>query len=491
MRKTTADPIADYDLIILGAGASGMMAGIAAASFFAEEKNIARIVILERHRYAGRKLCATGNGQCNLSNTRADAKHADRFYYGENTERIAEILAGFPPPEAVTFFEKAGILCRTEPDGRIYPYCGQATAVRDALAERLGDLGVRICRSTEVTGITRESGRFLVSCEPADLPAAKHREEYAKLDGTPLSSLASDETIVAPAVFRARRVILAPGGKASAALSSDGVGYPIAESFGHTLAPVYPAIVRLEASSYLDRDLSGVKAEARLTLAAAEPGGGGKAQERRTLASESGELLFTADGISGPPVLQLSGHIRPGAALTAGEGVETTVAPEGGSRIYYVFADFFPDRTNRQLSDLLSGRIRSLPQRSVDRFFDGLLPLKLARAAAMKVFGAHSGRLMMSVTPVDIALAITVLKNLPFLVTGTAGWDSAQVTAGGIRLREIDCRTMESALCPGLYFSGEILDATGLCGGFNLQLAWASGHTAGISAARSILAETT
>lgn len=479
----------DFDIIILGAGASGMMAGIAAASYFAENARTARIAIIERHPSAGRKLLATGNGLCNLSNSKAVPQNTDQYYYGENTGLISDIISGFTPASAVGFFEKIGVLCRTEADGRIYPYNNQSSAVRNALEEKLEELGVTIFKSTEAKKISWEEGIFSLSCEPAANPAgrtAERAEAGRKQDlyGTRITS---------PALLKSAILIISAGGKASAALSSDGLGYSMCTVFGHTLTPIYPAIVRLKATNTLGRDLSGVKIEAGLRLMHITQAGPDGKESRKIIARESGEFLFTEDGISGPPVLQLAGHMKLGSELfspclsnqTPCSAVKNP--PEEVPDVYYVLADFFPGYTNKELADILMRFIGLLADRSIEKIFDGLLPLKLARAFSAKIFGMNTGRTIASIQSSEIAGSLSILRNLPFKITGTAGWDNAQVTAGGIRLDEIDCETMESKLCPGLYLTGELLDATGYCGGFNLQFAWASGYAAGISAGRQAL----
>lgn len=480
----------DFDIIIVGAGASGMMAGIAAASYFAENARTARIAIVERHPSTGRKLLATGNGLCNLSNSKAVPQNTDRYYYGENTGLIADIISRFTPASTIDFFEKIGVLCRTEEDGRVYPYNYQSSAVRNALAERLEELGVTILKSAEAKKISWEEGVFSLSCEPAARPAGRIADR-AGAGGRQQDLYGA--RITSPTLLKSAILLLSAGGKASAALSSDGLGYSMCTAFGHTITPIYPAIVRLKAQNALGKGLDGVKAEACLSLMHITKESPDGKESREIIARESGEFLFTEDGISGPPVLQLAGHIKLGNELFSPYRSDQTTysalqdPPEEVQDIYYVLADFFPGYTNEELADILMKITGSLAVRSIDKIFDGLLPFKLARAFSAKIFGMNNGRTIASIQSSEIAGSISILKNLPFNITGTAGWDNAQVTAGGIRLTEIDCATMESRLCPGLYLTGEILDATGYCGGFNLQFAWASGYVAGLSAGRQAL----
>ncbi|MHB8962107.1 MAG: BaiN/RdsA family NAD(P)/FAD-dependent oxidoreductase [Saccharofermentanales bacterium] len=485
----------EFEIIIIGAGASGMMAGIAAASCFAENGKTGRIAIVERHPAAGRKLLATGNGFCNISNTGAIPQNVDRYYYGEDTGLIAAIIAAFPPERTIEFFEQAGVLCRTEADGRIYPFNNQSSSVRDALEARLEELGVIIFKSTEARNVRLEDGVFSISCVPAGVPAGVPAHKAASHAAKSIPHVSSPIYPMPPEQLKSKKLIIATGGKASAKLSSDGLGYPVCAALGHTVTPLYPAIVRLKTQNVLGKDLSGVKIEATLRLMLATPDRADGSGPHRVIAAESGELLFTGDGISGPPVLQLAGYMKPGTGSLEPEPLEhpyvSGISYEGdaASSAYYVLADLFPGYSNEELAGILLLRIRSLPDRSIDRYFDGLLPLKLAHAVAAKIFVTNTSRRIASVTASEIAGCISILKNMPFRITGTAGWEHAQVTAGGVRLDEVDCGSMESACCSGLYLTGEILDATGYCGGFNLQFAWASGHVAGIAAAKSILVD--
>ncbi|MHB1453516.1 MAG: BaiN/RdsA family NAD(P)/FAD-dependent oxidoreductase [Saccharofermentanales bacterium] len=490
-----AESAMDFEIIIIGAGASGMMAGIAAASYFKENARAVRIAIIERHPAAGRKLLATGNGLCNLSNIHAVPQSTGQYYYGEDAGLISDILSGFTPDRTVEFFEKTGVLCRTEADGRIYPYNNQSSAVRDALAEKLEELGVVIFSSTEVKSLSIREDGFTLTCEAAASPvrrSAQHAGSGRKQD-FPGALDASGAPGASPVLLRSGILIIAAGGKASAALSSDGLGYPMCIAAGHTCTPLYPAIVRLKAQNMLDRDLSGVKMDAELSLIYVTHGSDGGEESRELIARESGEFLLTADGISGPPVLQLAGHMkRAGESYIADVSKKSADSDlqnesEKGSYGYYILADFFTAYDNEKLADVLVQRTGTLAGRGIEKFFDGLLPLKLARACAARIFGTNTGRRISSVRPAEIAGSLSILKQLPFKITGTAGWDNAQITAGGIRLAEIDSRTMESKLCHGLYLTGELLDATGYCGGFNLQFAWASGYAAGLSAGKQVL----
>ncbi len=448
------------DILIIGAGAAGMTAAVTAASELSVSGSggdFGRIVIIERHSISGRKILATGNGTCNLSNVNASADRIRDHYRGREADKAGDILEAFSPEDAVSFFGKLGIECETESDGRIYPYCRQASAVRNALEEKLADLGVYICCKTEIRMLSYDpAGYFIADAVESDIKDFKDRSGSVRRSEVQGSSKLRSDILSSRHIY-ARRVIIAAGGKASPALSSDGLGYSLCEGFGHTVERLYPAIVKLVTEPVFRSDVSGVRLDARLKLA----GPDGKSALD---SDETGEILFTERGLSGPAVLQISGRIIPEMA-------------------FRLFLDMMPYHSENDLMQLLLRRMTDLAGRRIRDFLEGLLPDKLGRAVTEDYFRDRSRDKVSSLTGSDIKGLISLMKNKQVVLTGTDGWKEAQITSGGIPLSEIDTGTMESLLRPGLYLAGEILDVTGDCGGYNLQFAWASGHIAGRAAA--------
>ena len=402
---------------VIGGGSSGMMAAISAARCGCE------VLLLERKDRVGKKLLATGNGRCNLTN----ADCALSRFHGGDPAFIASVLSRFPAASAIDFFEELGIACKTEDEGKIFPNSEQASAVLDVLRYELERLRVDVRTGYEVRRILPRDREFAL----------------------PLS---------AGGELKAGRVILAAGGMAGPQFGSDGSGFRLARELGHRVIEPLAAIVALRLKADFLRKLKGVK-----FIGQAEVHSDGEVLRR-----EPGEILFTDNGLSGPPILQLSRTAA--AALQKKADVR-------------IVLDLFPGSTPEELGAALTQRFTRQGAKTVAFGLVGLLnkrliPLLLAQAGIVDPAVACSG------LPAQARTRLArLLKNWSFTVAGTQPWPQAQVTAGGIALGEVHPSTLESRLVPGLYFCGEVLDVDGDCGGFNLQWAWSSGYVAGNSAA--------
>lgn len=404
-------------VIVIGGGSSGMMAAISAARCGAE------VVLLERKDRVGKKLLVTGNGRCNLSNT--DCVPA-RFHGGDPTF-IAEVLLRFPAASAIDFFEDLGIVCKAEREGRIYPRSGQASAVLDVLRWELARLAVDVRTGHEVKQIIPKERGFGLS-------------------------------LAMGGELKAGRVILAAGGMAGPQFGSDGSGSRLAGALGHRLVDPVAALVPLRLRTDFLRKLKGVSFEAYGEVRCGE----------EVLRSEAGEFLFTDSGISGLPILQLSG--------VASQALKANKGP-------CIVLDLFPGSSLDELDAALEIRFRRQGHKSLSDGLVGMLNKRLipvVLSAAGIDYHALLGKEFSAAARTQLA---RLLKNWSLTVSGTMPWPEAQVTAGGIALDEVDPATLESRLVPGLYFCGEVLDVDGDCGGFNLQWAWSSGFVAGYSAA--------
>lgn len=455
-----------YDIIIIGGGASGMTAAISASRFFAQKNGKARIALIERHAKLGRKVAATGNGRCNLSNIDA-TQHKSIHYHSEFPPLFETVLDRFDPKQAIRFFESMGIWCTTTAEEKIYPFCEQASTVVHAFSQELSICHVEILLDHDVQNIRVENpeGTFTVTGLWHDPAFSDGETGHTK-----------------PFCLFSRRLVAATGGKASPALSSDGSGYGLLHSLSHSCTLLFPAIVQLKTETDFIASLAGIKWNVGISLMhitrkndekSKTPGG---ASVREIIRKESGELLFTKYGISGPPVLQLARH------LAACSG------PENGEACYAVI-NFLETYSTRELIGLLSDRIREFGSRPIRDFLVGIIPYKIAGALVKKVFPQKENRPVSSISEQELAILVTQLQMFPLKICGTAGWTEAQVTAGGIRCDELNPETLESNLCKGLYIAGEVLDVDGDCGGYNLQFAWASGWIAGENAAKSLLPE--
>ena len=403
-------------IAVIGAGASGMMAALTAA-----EQPENKILLFERQARVGRKLAVTGNGRCNLTNRNAAPEH----YHSADTARLADILERTPPDAVLDFFGEMGLLCDTQADGRVYPYCYQASMVLDVLRAALERAGVDVACSCEVAEVEKGPGGFSVRTR----------------DGR---------------AFSAARVVLAAGGQAGPQFGTDGFGTRFAAACGGQMRPLYPCLTALQCAKP-NKSLAGIRAKAAARLLDGD----------RMLAEEMGEVQFTDYGLSGICIMQLSGLLAPGRS------------PKHPA----VELDLFPAVPETELAALFAARTPLLAEDTAAAFWLGLLHGKIGRAlwaaAALPDTAPHA-------LPAGSwqKLARTA-KHWRCEGLTPCGWRQAQTTGGGLALTEVE-PTFQFKGCPGLYFVGETLDCAGMCGGFNLHWAFGSGITAGRDAVRTL-----
>lgn len=402
-------------IAVIGGGASGMMAAITAAGEGAE------VFLYEGNDRVGKKLLSTGNGRCNFSNRNLTIDN----YYCQDKEHLQDVLSRFDTNASVAFFEKAGMLIKDR-DGYLYPASGQASTVLDILRMQLKEKRVHVLTDSKVTGLKREkNGQIMV------------------------------ETAERKAAFD--RVILSCGSKAAPKTGSDGSGYRLAQSMGHTLVPVVPALVQLKCNEEYLKSIAGVRLDARITLS----------MERGEEGCERGELQFTDYGISGIVVFQLS-------RLAAYE-------------LFYkkkpkVYIDCLPDFTQEEYELFMEQRKSDRQAaETVEEFFTGMVNKKLL-LLFLKLADLKPGEPYRKADKRKIDKVFALCKSFPLTISGYNSFDNAQVCAGGVPLREVSA-DLESLYVKGLYLVGELLDVDGKCGGYNLQWAWASGYVAGKNAA--------
>jgi predicted Rossmann fold flavoprotein len=414
----------EADIIIVGAGASGLAAAVEAA------RAGARVLVLEKNHVPGRKVLSTGSGKCNFSNL--EVGPAD--YNAPARPFIRKALAALPPAEVRAFFEGLGLLWSEGENGRLFPRSLRAQDVVALLVNELAFRGGRVATLAEVHEIKAAAGGF-------EVRARKVPPKWDK------KASGGD-----PVVLRARRVILAAGGAAYPQIGGGEGGYALLKSLGHEVSSLSPSIVPLRTLKPPPKELDGVRLAAALELISGD----------RVLAESAGELLFTSYGLSGPAVLDLS---------------RAAVAALGADPVS-IDADFFPEITAPALEKTLESRARAFAGRPFSHFAAGLLNDKVLKAAA-----ARAGIIWDA--PVGPVQAFArELKNFAAGVAGPLGFEDAMVTAGGCALAEIAPATFASKKTPGLYVTGELLDVDGRSGGFNLHFAWTSGILAGRAAAR-------
>ena len=462
----------EYDVIIIGGGASGMMAAIAAKS----QNPGGRVLLLERNDSLGRKLLATGNGRCNFTNVWASC--AD---YGESADFTASVMERIPPEKVIELMADLGVLHRVEEEGRVYPYSGQGASVNLAMQRKLTRLGVDIRCNASVTKAAYAGLSAGVESSAGGGTSAGGGRFYITL---------TDETR-----FSSEKLIIAAGGKAGGQYGCSGDGYGLARHFGHDVTKVRPALSAVNCKDW-NKSRKGVRARGKVSLWKTVKGEAGRPQPAEEqavelVASESGEVQFTESGLSGICVFDLSRHI-----------IYTGNMKEGRRETYFLSVDFFPDWSEEQVEILLRTRRKALGEQTADglllsvvheRLIDGLLHQagisaeSAAKIPADQKTGGTASLLWpaaSAITGQQLRRLAGLLKDWRFEVEGTRGFNDAQVTAGGVCRTQVNPETMESRLQSGLYLCGEVLDVDGRCGGYNLQWAFASGYVAGCSAAQ-------
>lgn len=408
------------DILVAGSGASGMIAAITAA------RNGARVLVIERMRRVGKKLLATGNGRCNLSNTNCSIDK----YHGNDPGFAFGAIDAFGVDPTLDFFDELGIVACIEDDGKVFPASYQASSVLDVLRYEMDKLGIEVICDKRVQKILSTNSGLRCVC--------------------------TDET-----TYSCKKVIIAQGGKSSPNLGSNGGGYKIAKDLGHKIIDLYPALVQVKLDAPFLKRLKGLKFEGRVEVRV-----DGEPQR-----SEKGEILCTDYGISGPPVLQISRIV--------GEAVER-------NKEVTIHIDILPELSIELVSSLVKRRIENDPQKPTDFSFIGLLHKRLIpvilQEAGLKEHQDPCGKL----TRKDVENIVSKMKDWPLKCIGTRSWMDSQVTAGGIDTSAVDRNTLESRLAPGVYFCGEVLDIDGDCGGYNLQWAWSSGYVAGLNASEAL-----
>ena len=408
---------------IVGGGASGLMAAVAAAERGGEE-----IFVLEKKERIGKKILATGNGRCNLTNLSFEMDRLEEYYHGASARQLRTLFSCFSPKDTLSLFRKMGMLTVSR-EGYVYPLSGQASTVLDTLRFRLERKGVWTRTECGISGIEPlKRGGFLVSCG----------DEKQRFD----------------------RLILACGSPAGLK-NGDGMdGYRLAASLGHTVIPPQPALTALRCDGNFWKGLAGVRCNASVRLFVGKASGSGGLSEYE----EEGELQLTDYGISGIPVFQLSRHAS--RALAEGKRVSARI-------------DFLPAFTGskEEYGRFVKERIDAFCRCPMEMLFCGLVNKKII----LTLLKQNDLRLQDAVEQKNEQAILRVfgqLRAFSVRVKEANPFPLAQVCSGGVPLCEVTER-MESRKHPGLYFAGELLDVDGRCGGYNLQWAWTSGYLAG------------
>lgn len=403
-------------VLVVGAGPAGMMAAITAA------ENGASVTLLEKMKRPGRKMMITGKGRCNVTNA-ADVPEIIRQFKG-NGAFLHSALASFDNQDVMRFFADQGVLLKVERGGRVFPVSDHALDCVDAMVARLHELGVTIETETAVSDVLRSGDR-----------------------------IAGVRTTTG-SVYRADAVILAVGGASYPGTGSTGDGYEIAKKLGHTVTPILPSLVPLETEETWPKDVQGLSLRnVRCKLLV-------DGEERQNL---FGEMMFTHFGVTGPIILSLSRETA--RAFYEHHFVELEIDLKPALTPEKLDARLLRDFEKYQRKEVKNALVDLLPQRLIPIIIDAAY--LDAEKPIHQVTAEERGRL------------VHALKHLVLTVTKTRPIAEAIVTAGGISVKEIDPKTMESKLVPGLYFAGELVDVDAFTGGYNLQAAFSMGVAAG------------
>lgn len=418
-----------YDLAVVGAGA----AGLATAIFTARHAFHPRIVALDGAKQLGAKILVSGGGRCNVTNSVVTAGD----FCGGSRRIIERVLRSFPVAQTVKFFREIGVTLHEEPGGKLFPDSHRARTVLDAMLNEARRLGIDTLSANRVHQITR----------PAEIT-----DEFVL------------HTSAGP--IPARRIVLATGGRSLPKTGSDGGGYLLAQSLGHTIVPPTPALAPLVLEGDFHAPLAGVSHEAALTVRA----------EGQRAVRLCGALLWTHFGVSGPLAMNASRH---------------WLRARIENRAVSVGLSFVPDLAFETLEAALLSLAASQPRSHLHNALRA--PESPATAIPERVLAALLERLnlgrgivMAHLSREDRRRLIHAMLDWPLPIRDSRGYNYAEATAGGVPLEEIDARTMESRRCVGLYLVGEILDVDGRIGGFNFQWAWSSGYVAGRAIAGSL-----
>lgn len=394
------------NVCVIGGGAAGMLAALTAA------ENGHRVLLLERQSRVGRKLLATGNGRCNLSNYHVSPAH---YHGGAGFCDFA--LSQFDVGETLQYFASLGLLTVSEASGRIYPMSNMAGSVLDVLRYALERPEIDLQTGQTVTAVRKMPEGFSVKTETD--------------------------------TFSARCLILAAGGAAGSKVGGGMDGYRLAKSLGHHRTTLYPSLVQLKTDPTYPRALKGVKAQCGISIC----------RGSQVLARNSGEVLFTEYGVSGPAIFDLSRSVS-----------------AGGSDLTCLL-NFFPDWEEAEVLHWLSQRQAAMAAHEASTLLTGSCHTRLGQMICKSA--GFTNQRAAGLTRDDLRRIARQATHFALPITGTCGFDQAQVTAGGLDTSEFDPRTLQSRLVPGLYACGELLDIDGDCGGYNLQWAWSSGRLAG------------
>ena len=430
MSASSDDGSAAYDVIVVGAGAAGLLAAARAA----ERRR--RTLLVEKNRKPGVKILMSGGTRCNLTHDCDAAGIIAAF--GSSGKFLHSPLSALGPRELVDLFHAEGLATKVEPGGKVFPQSDRALDVLNALLQRLEHSGADLALGEPVTNVERAEPGFRVTTDQRELSCHK--------------------------------LIVTSGGKSYPGCGTTGDGYAWLASFGHTIRRPRPALVPLMSDVAWLHELSGLTIP-DVVIRVVDPSADVTAKRGRrsklppgVLIERRGSLLFTHFGLSGP------------AAMDVSRAVTGARSP----RDVLLTVDFLPGASADEVEKQLRRAVTADGRKQIVNLLGDELPRQLLEALGVRA-GIPLDRRGAELANAERSRLIGQLKRCEVRLTGTRGFDKAEVTAGGVALDEVDSRTMQSKLVPGLYIAGEVLDLDGFIGGYNFQAAFSTGYLAGDS----------
>ncbi len=430
----SAQALNTWDVIIIGAGAAGLMAATSAA-----QRN-QNVLLIEKNKKLGVKILMSGGTRCNITHN-CDVREIVSAF-GRQGKFLHSALSVLPPLEVIKKIEGEGVATKIESTGKIFPVSNKAIDVRDALVSLARTANATIRTEQAVVGIEKTDQMFVVKT-------------------------ALDQ-------FQAPSLIITTGGQSYPGCGTTGDGYAWAQSFGHTIVETVPALVPILNSCQWANDLKGITIENTLVdvWQPEQPSCGialTKSQQKKlrpqSLVQRAGSFLFTHWGFSGPAILDVSRE----------------VARHANRKSLELVCDFHPSVSFGQFEETMAAKKRNDGKQNVGNLLNDFFPKRLAESLLKSAnIDLHSKNAELSKS--QLSLIVRQVKQCRFAINGTLGFEKAEVTAGGVNLKEVDSKTMQSKTTPGLYFAGEVLDLDGPIGGFNFQSAFSTGWLAGLHA---------
>lgn len=408
------------NVIVVGAGAAGLMAAGTAASLGAN------VILLEKNRRVGRKIVITGKGRCNVTNNCTP----DEFISNvpTNPRFLYSAINSFTPEDTISFFEQLGVKLKTERGNRVFPESDKSLDIVDALSRFIKRKNVTLI-NTEVQKLLIDGGKLRGVCD-------KSGREYL-----------------------GDSVIVACGGVSYPLTGSTGDGYTLAKQAGHTIVNPHASLVPLESDDEFCSELSGLSLR-NVEIKVIDT------EKNKTVYTDFGEMLFTHFGVSGPIILSASASVR-----------------DIGDKKYTLLIDLKPALTAEQLDLRIQRDFKDNINKSVQNSFNKLLPKSII-PVVIKRWGVSPDKKCNAVTKKERGELVRLLKEFSVNITSTRPVEEAIITSGGVSVKQINPKTMESKLLSGLYFAGEVIDVDAFTGGFNLQIAFSTGRLSAENAAQ-------